>query len=265
MEDKKDEGGLAGPSAIVNPGMIGQLRQLSIPLGARIAAVVLAVVVLAVGGWLAFDGWRHCTAACDEKALESGTRILAATILPALVVVYLAFAETGVKALTRKIGELLNRTLPEALKESAGEDFAVAGEIEKCLVSWRFVDGSHRARYRLTATRGGDAVAMNMLVELNVAKVNVVFFVPAPAKADAAEVRGYLREAMAGAAHEGYVFDDAMSEVTVDEQRYHRLIARKRLPDNFLWDPALKLHFAQDLRMFAHAVIADAWKLLEKA
>jgi hypothetical protein len=266
-DEKKDAPGesLLNPAVIASPGAINQFRQLSIPLGARIVAVVIAVLVLAGGSWLVFEGWRSCKENCNGNYLEHGTKILGAAILPALVVIYLAFAETGVKALTRKIGELLNETLPNALRQARVEDFVVAGELEECAVTWNFDQGSPRARYRLTARRNGESATLILLVDLNVAKANVVFFVPEPAHGDALAVRACFKEAMAGAVHEGYTFDESLSAATIDDRRYLRLVARKRLAQNFLWDPALKLHFAQDLRMFVHAMIVDGWDLLERA
>lgn len=264
MSDDKTQQGAsaAAPGSIVTPATIAQFRQLSIPLAARIAAVMLAVAVLALGGWLVVDGWQHCTANCKDKALENGSKILAAAILPSVVIVYLAFAETGVRALLRKIDELLDRMVPEALRQERKTDFVATGEIEECQVETHFSKGSSRARYRLTAKRGDRSAVMNILLELNVAKVNTVFLIPVPT-GTTDDLRNRLKETIAGATHEGYSFDEAWPIVEIDGGRYIRLVARKRLPDNFLWDPGLKLHFAQDLRMFAHAVISDGWDLLE--
>lgn len=266
MDDKKSEHGshALSPSALAGPAGIVQLRQLSIPLSARIAAVILAVAVLAVGAWMVFDGWRNCVEHCHEKALENGTNLLVAAVLPAVAVIYLAFAETGVKALKRKIGELLKQMIPEALQQEWQEEFVIAGEITECEVVPSYADGSPRARYSVTAKRNGEAVVMYMLVELNVAKVNVVFFIPASAGIDAGKVRADFKETIRGAVHEGYTFDEDLPETAIDGRNYLRLVARKRLPDNFLWDPGLKLHFAQDLRMFVHSAISEGWKLLEK-
>lgn len=254
-----------GAAALVNPGVIGQIRQMSIPLAARIAAVALAVAVLVMGGFLVVDGWQHCAGACDGKNLESGTSILGASILPAVLIVYLAFAETGVKALTRKMSELLDKTIPTALHQEPLVGFAVAGEIGACKIDKHAAEGNPRARYRLIAQRGDETASMVLLVELNVSKVNLVFFIPVSEDADKTVIHHCFQESVAGAQHEGYSFDEGLSEVMVDGRRYFRLLARKRLPENFLWDPALKLHFAQDLRMFAYAVMIDGWPLLDKA
>lgn len=266
MDEKKAEHGnhALSPTALVGPAGIAQFRQLSIPLAARIAAVILALAVLAVGAWMVFEGWRNCTEHCHEKALENGTNLLVAAVLPAVAVVYLAFAETGVKALRRKIGELLKQMIPEALRQERQEEFVIADEVAECDVVAVHVQGSPYARYSVTAKRNDEVAVLRMLVELNVAKANVVFFIPTSAGIDAAKVRAVFKETIRGAKHEGYTFDEDLPEAAVDGRAHLRLVARKRLPDNFLWDPGLKLHFAQDLRMFVHSAISEGWTFLEK-
>lgn len=181
---------------IANPGFVGQLRQFSVPLLARASIFTIAVLTLVVGILLIWLGWHACAPdKCGEKWLEVGLQVLGTTFLPVVVLGYLVFAETGVKALVRKSSELLRKTIPDALhlKPSA---------------------------------------------------------------------EGFLVE---GAAHEGYVIDKVLTETEVNGRRCIKLVARLRMNDNFLWDPARKLHFAQDLRMFCHAMIVEGWPLLRQS
>lgn len=270
MEESKNVAGVAhtGPVAPVGLEIISQVRQLSIPLWARILAVFLAVSVLLVGCFLVLKGWMACTEGCTEKWLEHGTKIVGATFLPAVLLVYLVFAETGVTALVRKTEELLVKTIPNALKsERIDLGFEIIGQIDSCEVVATYTRGVPRARYYIVATRNGQKAVLNFLVDLNVSKANVVIFLPLRTPVDhdlnLDKLRQGLEATIKGAEHEGYIFDQLMPEVKVGNNCFVTLVARKMLPNNFLWDPSHKLHFAQDLRMFVHSVLLDGWDIFE--
>lgn len=272
MEDKKPEDSavLLGPAGPIGPGAVGQLRQLSIPLWARILTLCLAVGTLLGGSFLVWQGWVSCTVGCNEKWIENGTKIVGSAFVPVIVLVYLVFAETGVKALVRKTEELLKRTIPSALRiETESKSFGVVGAIERCDVDTIHTAGAPTARYTMTFMRLGAKGRLDVIIDLNVSKANVAFFIPVPeefaAGTDIQQLRERFKATMEGAEHEGYVFDKASPEVEVDGRRYLKIVARRRLSDNFLWDPGHKLHFAQDLRMFVHSMILDGWDIMASA
>lgn len=263
MEPKSDEHSSA-TAVSFGPGAISQIRQLSIPLWARSLALVLAVTTLVAGILLVLKGWMSCTSGCEDRWIESGTALVAATFLPAVVLVYLVFAETGVSALVAKTGELLKKVIPEALcLKGDANDFEIVGNLASCMIETVHVPGSPRARYRVTAYRGGETAELNVVLDLNVSKANVVFYVPANTEDDQTLIDRF-KATIEGARHEGYQFDKVLTSVVVDGRRLTAMTARQKLSENFLWDPAKKLHFAQDLRMFIHSFVLDGWSLLKR-
>jgi hypothetical protein len=251
---------------IANPGFVGQLRQFSVPLLARVTIFTIAVLTLVAGILLIGLGWHACAPdKCGEKWLEVGLQVLGTTFLPVVVLGYLVFAETGVKALVRKSSELLRKTIPDALHlEPSAEDFLVGGELERCEVKTSHANDSPRAYYSLTATRSGEQARLDVILDLNVSKINVVFIVPVPRQGvtDLGKIADNFKATLEGAAHEGYVIDKVLTETEINGRHCIKLVARLRMNDNFLWDPARKLHFAQDLRMFCHAMMVEGWPML---
>lgn len=250
-----------------NLNFIRQMRQLSVPLWARLLALILAASTLMVGIVLIWQGWNTCAPdKCRELWLEQGVKVIGTTFLPVIVLVYLLFAETGVKALLRKSGELLRKTIPTALQKLPTSDVSDNfHELDACLVETFHSKDAPSARYRLTGRRHDQTAQMDVSVEVNVSKINVCFLIPCFDD----RLGGVIAElefgtSLKGALHEGYTVDASFPEVMVGAQRFVKVVARLRMNNDFLWDPAQKLHFAQDLRLFCHAMLSEGWSYLSQ-
>ncbi|WP_168735297.1 hypothetical protein [Pseudothauera rhizosphaerae] len=250
-------------------GLLQQVRQLSIPAWVRYGALALALATFAVGLWLLGAGIIAChTAECDERLLETGSRIVAVAFLPVLVLIYLAFAQTGVAALARKSRALLAETIPTVLAARGGDAAAIGSrhDILRSTVQTFHNDGVPSARYRLELARADSAAELWFQVDLNVSKVNVTVFIPWEAPRPAQEAREWLERffpvSFEGARHEGYTVDSSIGLIDDAERRFVTVCARRRLAADFLWDPAAKLYFAQDLRYFLFSLAGEGWELL---
>jgi len=253
---------------------VAQIRQISVPVWARALALILSVAVLLPGIVLIWGGWLGCTEfikdwlgneiVCHEKWIAQGIEIVVAALVPVVVILYLVFAETGMRSLARRTNELLEKIIPQALRSEEGASDAYADGVQACVVATSsHAAGSISAHYRLQYRLDDNGGTLRLTVSVNVDKAVVVFFLPVQEAVDPTKVRQQMVPTMKGAEHEDYVFDEKLVETMREGQRYLLLIARRRLPADFLWNPAAKWHFAWDLRAFAYSVIHDGHSLLQ--
>lgn len=306
MPDSEKTGVTTSPSQ----DWVAQIRQISVPVWARFLALVLSLAVLLPGIVLIWGGWLGCTeflkssvgagVKCHEIWIAQGIEIVVAALVPVVVILYLVFAETGIRSLTRRTNELLGKIVPQALRSDGGIASSFADRVMRSLtrrargllgklvpkvlrsnggIACSFADGvasctvaepahipgslsaHYRLHYRLDENGGNDGMLL-LTVAVNVDKAVIVFFLPQREEVDPKTVQRLMVPTIRGATHEGYVFDDELVLTSRENQRYLQLIARRSLPADFLWNPAAKLHFSWDLRSFAYSVIHDAHSLL---
>lgn len=256
MGDASSEG---GAPVSLGASSVQQLRQLSLPLFVRIAAFLVALAVMAVAAFFFAKGAGAPPA--DTDWFDLGAKIVSAAFLPFLVVGYVAFAETGEDALLGRTRQLLTERIPTAIRSATGseDDFDAAG-FSRCEVTWSHSDKSASARYRVVVHKGAEAALLRCAVTINVGKAVAVVFVPCLDRQQEA-VLDMLRETLAGARHEKYELDEHKPVVEVAGRRYLRVVARKVLAQDFLWDPGQRLHFAQDLSAFLLSYLSEGWVL----
>jgi hypothetical protein len=247
---------------------VAQIRQISVPVWARALALILSLAVLLPGIVLIWSGWLGCAEfmkdwlgngiVCHDNWIAQGIQIVVAALVPVVAILYLVFAETGMRALARRTKELLEKIVPQALRSEAGSATVYADGIESCAVPVSsHTAGSISAHYLLQYRLDGSSGTLRLTVSVNVNKAVVVYFLPMRKETAAERIHQLMAPTIKGAKHEGYVFDEELVETTREGQRYLLLIARRSLPADFLWNPAEKLHFAWDLRAFAYSVIHD--------
>lgn len=265
-ERDKEEKDL-GISGGLSPSLLQQVRQLSVPIWARGLALTLAVLTTLMAVWLVWSGARSCAFECNERLMESGVKILSVAFVPLLVLVYLVFAETGVRALKRKTRELLEVTVVEALYSEVRSNKSCGNEILGSNAQLLEISGPS-AYYRLHVLRCNHSATLNFQLDFNVSKVNVVVFLPwlgrerGPALAE--QIRTRLGPTLEGARHEGYSMDENVGYTQIEGRGHAVLCGRKRLGHDFLWDPSSKLYFAQDLRFFLLSLIQEAGELCQE-
>lgn len=259
-ERDKDEGGI-GMREAFNPTLLQQVRQLSVPIWARGLALLLALLTTLIAVWLVWSGASSCAFQCNERLMEAGIKILSVAFVPLLVLVYLVFAETGVRALKRKTQELLQTTVIEALRSEAGPNELGSSEIQGSEARLLEISGP-TAHYHFCVKRRDHTAAIRFQLDFNVSKVNLVVYLPWPgpergvALAEQLQIR--LGPTLEGARHEGYAMDENVGYISSNGLGYAVLCGRKRLRQDFLWDPGSKLYFAQDLRFFLLSLAQEA-------
>lgn len=253
---------------------VAQIRQISVPVWARALALILSLAVLLPGIVLIWVGWIGCSEfmkdwlgnsiVCHEKWIAQGIEIVVASLVPVVVILYLVFAETGMRSLARRTNELLGKIVPQSLRSEGSLGSTYSDGMQSCTVAANFhTAGSISAHYLLQYRLEDSSGALRLTVAVNVDKAVIVFFLPVRAETDPKKVQQLMEPTMKGAKHEGYVFDEELVESIREGQRYLLLIARRSLPTDFLWNPAAKLHFTWDLRAFAYSVIHDGHSLLQ--
>lgn len=251
-------------------GLLQQFKQLSVPLWARSLALCLGVATFIAGLWLLWMGSINCSDLDNcSNVLDTGVRVVTTSFVPVIVLIYLVFAQTGVSALTRKSLELLSTTIPIALRTAQRADdlSALTDEIVHSEVELTHHRGTPTAHYRLTLNRGTGAslatAQIRFQVDFNVTKINVVVFIPCidppPAEPGGSWLSRHFPVTCEGARHEGYEVDQSMSYVTTQTVPLLKICLRRRLSNDFLWDPAAKLYFAQDLRYFLFSLAEEGW------
>jgi hypothetical protein len=272
---ESDNNGQAATGLYTQPqDWVSHIRQISVPVWARALALILSLAVLLPGIVLVWGGWLGCAEfikdwlgsglVCHEKWIAQGIEIVAAALLPVVVILYLVFAETGMRSLMRRTNELLGKIVPQALRSEGGPSATFSDGMESCSVATSFhTAGNISAHYLLQYRRENKEGALRFTVAVNIDKAVIVFFLPAQAETGPEEANRLMAPTIKGAKHEGYVFDEELVKTTREGKHYLQLIARRNLSSDFLWNPAAKLHFAWDLRSFAYSVIHDGHTLLQ--
>jgi hypothetical protein len=249
---------------ILTPTVLQQIRQLSVPIWARGLALLLALGAMFSGAWLLWFGVLSCPGGCNEKLMDSGVKVLSVSLVPVLILVYLVFAETGVRALKRKTRELLEQTVIDAfrIEESSLPPMVSDRDVSASEAKLSAPISGPTAYYQLRVKRQTGAATLSFQLDFNVTKVNVVIYLPWIEHEVGEDlnkaVKARLCGTFEGARHEGYDFDANVARITVDGKTFVVLCARKRLRQDFLWDPGSKLYFVQDLRFFLFSLMVEA-------
>lgn len=246
-----------GPGAL-SPGVVQQLRQMSLPLWVRLSVLAVSLGVLGIAVYFFVKG--IAAPSLQPDWFELSAKIFGAAFLPFLAVAYLAFAETGVVALLRKTQQTLTETIPDAIRSATGSEdgFDPAG-FSKCHIATGYREKSSSVRYRISVDKDGSRATLRCVVTLNVSKAVVVIFVPDPLGTMASSLAATFTETIAGAEHEGYRFDAHKAAVTVGGRPYLKVVARRTLHQDFLWDPGKRLYFAQDLSAYLLSLLSEGW------
>lgn len=258
------------------------IRQMSIPIWVRLFSLLISVLTLVGCVWLIAIGTVLCKGNCDLKISEIGTTLLGSTFVPVLILAYLAFAKTGIEALKKRTDDLLLDIIPSVFNrplvawnddENDGiTQFSIEPARQKiCLPFysklWRSVtnkryDGSSSERYAIRAKWGAHEISdVVMFLDLNLLKINVALRIPMSkirgddkAKEPHVLFQEIFGSVFEGAKHEGYYLDDNI----VKSGTSYLVIARLRITEDFIWNPARQLHFAQDLKNYVLA-FTDRW------
>lgn len=268
--------------------MFRDFKTLTLPFSTKV--VVVALLLMSVAANLVLFGWGLMR---DSSGLLSSTIELFGVLLPViLVAVVLGRADSGVSALKRRTEALYLKVLPPILAGvvDAPGDFYAPGPRVRAPKGDRdgrvFVNlarGECHADLLLAAPwrREGEAVVewkmMLAHLEVNVGRVNFGLLIPRRMLAGhdggrratgAQAFRAAFPHTLQGAAKagapvqpekaaSGYVFLDELIRREIFGADHAVLVANKFLSDEFLWDSAAQLYFAQDLMFMLRAFLTE--------
>lgn len=271
--------------------MFRDFKTLTLPFSTKIAVVIL--LLMSVAANLVLFGWGLMR---DSSSLLSSTIELFGVLLPViLVAVVLGRADSGVSALKRRTETLYLKVLPPVLAgvvDSPGDFYAPGPRVRAPAaerggrVFVNLVRGECHADLLLAAPwrREGDTVLewkmMLVHLEVNVGRVNFSLLIPEDRLAhgrggragrramDGQAFRDAFPHTLQGAskagavvqpekANSGYTFLDELIRRRILGVEHLVLVANKFLSDEFLWDSASQLYFAQDLMFMLRAFLTE--------
>lgn len=178
--------------------------------------------------------WLGNGIVCHENWIGQGIEIVVAALVPVVVILYLVFAETGMRSLARRTNESLEKIVPLALRSEETTAATYSDGIESCVVATSaHAAGSISAYYLPQYRLKGNSGALRLTVAVNVDKAVVVFFLPVRTDDEPKKVRQLMAPTMKGAEHEGYIFDEELVETTREGRRFFLLIASAACPPIF--------------------------------
>lgn len=204
------------------------------------------------------------------------------TLLPIVVVaIILARADSGVSALQRRTENVFSAVIPASLSRIGEEPngFYVPNHRRLPPASPRsgrvFVNlrrGDCHADILVFTPWNGAWKAMLLRLEINVQRVNFNLCAPRailPAAIKATGLSQGFRHTLAGAAaaseseaeavtSSGYHFLDTDLSRTIGNVEFQCLVGSKFVGEEFLWDSAQQLYFAQDLMFMLRAFLTEA-------
>lgn len=222
--------------------LIRWLKMLALPGWAKLGLAAIMLLTLANALGLLLSGMLER----DKDAIAAAVSILTVGLPLGLIVIALVFGDGGSRKLRQLTTLLLEKEIPKAIQENLAHT-----RIE------------HQSRgfitdYTVSTPSGANAgAALQFRLELNVRKVNLVFWAPTPPPDNNARAvfEGHpgLHSCLMGAEREGYVLNPVIQTETDTGKKGCVFI--KVLHEDFLLSPAQRLYFAQDLSFFVRGLL----------
>jgi len=224
--------------------LIRWLKMLALPNWAKI--IIAGILLLALTNsllLLLFGMWER-----DKDAITAGVSILTVAIPVGLLALGLVFNDGGTSKLRSLTKIILENELPRAIRENFNHSDGMLTELTHrctefiCDYKLLLKDSSHQIK------------TFDIRIELNVKKVNVIFWIPefefcheALSASDLINHAKY-KNCLLGAHQEGYILNENPVPSSVNKSAGFVFI--KLLHDDFLLEPAHRLYFEQDLSFF---------------
>ncbi len=238
---------MAEETGNVSSDLIRWLKLLALPGWAKLILAGIMLMALSSALALLVNGIVHR----DKDAVTSAVSILTVALPIGLVIVGLIFGDGG----ARKLRDLTNRVLTEEIPIAIRENLKHGQILDQILT---FTPRGFISDYSLTAQKNSKKTTLNFRIELNIRKVNVVFFVPQlSSNSDDAKAimqsNSILRSCLEGAEREGYSLNPAATPA--DETGLAGVVFIKNMHNDFLLEPAQRLYFSQDFAFFVRGML----------
>ena len=187
----------------------------------------------------------------DKDAITASVSILTVALPIGLIVIALVFGDGGSSKLRDLTPLVLNTEVPQAIRENLSHS-----NFSEPLLS--FQTKGYITDYKLEIKHTNcPIVVMNFALELNVKKVNAVFWIKTNGNfsTDAKklmESNHNLLSCLNGAELEGYKLNPI---ATLEEDSLACIVFIKQLHPDFLLEPSQRLYFAQDFAFFARGML----------
>lgn len=234
--------------------LIRWLKLLALPAWARAAlALIMLLILFSALGLL---GWGLIYR--DKDSVASSVTILTVCLPVGLIVVALVFGDGGARKLKVLTERVLRQEIPRAILENLsptnyGDRYSqaqVTSQIRGCVADYTL----QVSDTQFQADRRVDRF-LHFKLELNVKKVNFVFWLPLAAcpATNLPEQLARYRSCFFGAEKEGYVQN--LEPLLGEKQGHLGIVFIKTLGEDFLLNPAERLYFAQDFAFFIRGLL----------
>jgi hypothetical protein len=259
--------------------LLDQLRILRIPAFVKFVLAILALALIMLNVYVIYRGLQ------DQRYdfwIAAGASLLAA-VTPALAVLsVLVVTESGMGALKRRMQQILAKDLPNELRftfEAPSPRLDADCKPHKLRFRPNVASvecGMYReelwANYKLSArtSLGIEQIAL-MRVELVMRRVNInlLFEKAAAAKrfsvspaasleAFASAFRETFKHTIDGAERAGYTFNHLALQRQTGNSNVIAFVATRAIEAEFVWDPAARLEFIQDLVLMMRSFVSES-------
>lgn len=231
------------------------IKLVSIPKWVKFSSLtaILAFIGLAI---YAIFGGPHLA---EGAILQAGMGLLGVLLPLSIAVLFLSFYEAGVSPLKKATVKILTQLLPDVLSHLG---CVTAQKEERAHVITTPLQ-EHTCYYRIGLP---NKRVFHLEIQLNVRKVCAVFHfeerLSENSVTDFSVMSERFKHTLAGARLEGYTANDVVGHKKIDGKDFICLVFYKSLPQDFLWNSAEKLYFAQDLQVMIDSMIIEAADLL---
>lgn len=236
--------------------LIRWLKMLALPGFAKmILAGVMLLALLNALFLLLFGMWDR-----DKDAITSGVSILTVAIPVGLLVLGLVFNDGGTRKLRLLTKNVLEKELPQAIRENFNHSDGILTDL-----TLRCTDFICDYTLHLK-NKNQEIQTFDIRIELNVKKVNVIFWIPGFSshqdRLSSNDLKDHFKykNCLIGAHQEGYILNE--NPILSPDQKTTGFVFIKLLHEDFLLEPAHRLYFEQDLSFFirgmSEGLLSDA-------
>ena len=232
----------------VSNDLIRWLKMLALPAWAKMALALIMLLALSNALGLLIDGMLHK----DKESIAAAVSILTVGLPIGLIVVALVFGDGGTRKLRQMTQQVLDKEVPQSIRENLAHRSSFSD------AQLTFSSHVYITDYELTAkTALNPSKTLRFRIELNVKKVNVVFWIPKTAQTLGArallENHSPFHACLLGAEREGYMLNPVTH--TAEDASMVGVVFIKSFHDDFLLEPAHRLYFAQDFSFFVRGML----------
>ena len=273
------------------------IKLFSVPRWLQVLIVIFLLSIMVANFYVAIVGLSDTN---RYSWVQAATNLLGVLLPIFLVVLILAFSQGGINALKAKTEELMIDVVPKALSfiSEPGPNFDRPSSGKKpshdnrdATITPSFQKGSCVCEYKLCIPMLQDSSQENdsqvwhkmyIRLEINVKKVNCILYLPRQnivsrlekeerafdsidelCEKGGKKVADLFKHTIAGAKTEGYSYNETLITEPMEGESYLCFVLVRHLSPNFLWDPAEKLSFSQDLMFMLRSFYLEQTEMFE--